>query len=91
MQFKIYYLSLRANCINSVEETKIKIKNHNSMKEKKHYETPRFSVTQVITEGVFATSNYQPGTLVVEDNKTLVDIESQSGYESGFDGFTWDK
>ena len=61
------------------------------MKEKKHYETPRFSVTQVITEGVFATSNYQPGTLVVEDNKTLVDIESQSGYESGFDGFTWDK
>ena len=61
------------------------------MKEKKHYETPRFSVTQVITEGVFATSNYQPGTLVVEDNKTLVDIENQSGYESGFGGFTWDE
>lgn len=63
------------------------------MKEKKHYETPRFSVTQVITEGVFATSNYQPGTAVVVDNDTWVDIESQKGYKDSFDfgNSEWDK
>lgn len=59
------------------------------MKEKKFYETPFTTVTQIVTEGVFATSNYEPGTPVVKDN-TVVDIESQSGYESGFGGFTWD-
>ena len=59
------------------------------MKEKKHYETPRFSVTQVITEGVFATSNYTPGTPVVVDN-TKVDIETQTGFESGFTVTGWD-
>ncbi len=79
MQFGIYYLSLRANCINSVDETKIKIKNHNSMKEKKHYETPRFSVTQVITEGVFAASGVK-GTPIPIDNEA-VHIEKQAGFE----------
>lgn len=59
------------------------------MKEKKFYETPFTTVTQIVTEGVFATSNYEPGAPVVTDN-TVVDIESQEGYESGFGGFTWD-
>ena len=76
---------------NSTQLEENKNLNYKNMKEKKFYETPFTTVTQIVTEGVFATSNYEPGTLVVEDNKTLVDIESQSGYESGFGGFTWDE
>lgn len=49
------------------------------MKEKKHYETPRFSVTQVITEGVFAASG-NPGELVVPDD-TKVHIKEQGGWD----------
>lgn len=58
------------------------------MKEKKHYETPRFSVTQVITEGVFAASgNY--GEKVVIDGVTEVDIKAQTG-EDAFSITEWD-
>lgn len=44
------------------------------MKEKKHYETPRFSVTQVITEGVFAASRQMI--------QSTVEIEAES-HEAG--------
>lgn len=62
------------------------------MKEKKIYETPRFSVTQVITEGVFAASGVQPGTLI--DKKDL-SIEASShafGAETSFEiGGDWNE
>lgn len=60
------------------------------MKEKKHYETPRFSVTQVITEGVFAASGVKDTVLVPEG--TLVEIEDQKTFtDKTFSGNSaWD-
>lgn len=58
------------------------------MKEKKFYETPFTSVTQIVTEGVFAASgNY--GDPVVKDGVTEVDIKAQTG-EDAFSITVWD-
>lgn len=58
------------------------------MKEKKFYETPFTTVTQIVTEGVFAASgNY--GEKVVIDGVTEVDIKAQTG-EDAFSITEWD-
>lgn len=62
------------------------------MKEKKHYETPRFSVTQVITEGVFAASGVQPGTLIEKKDLSIEAHSHAFGDSSSFEiGGSWNE
>lgn len=48
------------------------------MKEKKFYETPFTTVTQIVTEGVFAAS----GDVVPFDKNSRVSIDHQSGFDT---------
>lgn len=50
------------------------------MKEKKFYETPFTTVTQIVTEGVFAASGVKGDVIVPEG--TMVDINEQGSFET---------
>lgn len=49
------------------------------MKEKKFYEIPLTTVTQVITEGVFAASGNPGETIVPEDTKVHIQEQGDFG------------
>lgn len=59
------------------------------MKEKKFYETPFTTVTQIVTEGVFAAS-VAPGTAIKDEQITIKAEDHGFGDTFGLENSTWE-